>query len=343
MHANLGHGYNGKKMIMRKNIYRYAILGIIFVNMIPSCSKWQVNADTTKMPGSVISTKTVFLEENGIFTSTQTINLPLITPTISPKPPQTQYPMPSETPLPTLEPTEAKKQLDTWMKQNGGCKLPCWWGIVPGETKIIDMRRKFQPFDFKIKSKAYEFTFKEGIKKEVWTGIYYDRNDDTKVFSVDSIDGEIMRIRVYDDLTNEFTIKTLLDEYGQPQQILLKTEPASPTGKTPYSLILAFLDEGILAHFDVPFDGGIIQGDNILICPGTVLPVLKLWKSNDAEQGIIELKKFIEDIELNNNFGGKEYQQIGDISDLTIEKFYTGFRNNKSFCVVTNAEQWWNK
>jgi hypothetical protein len=38
----------------------------------------------------------------------------------------------SPTPRPSLSPEEANRLMRGFLKDNGGCKLPCLWGITPG-------------------------------------------------------------------------------------------------------------------------------------------------------------------------------------------------------------------
>ena len=38
------------------------------------------------------------------------------------------------TPLPTLSAEAAHAKIKELLKTNGGCELPCWWGIIPGKT-----------------------------------------------------------------------------------------------------------------------------------------------------------------------------------------------------------------
>ncbi|MFT3893686.1 MAG: hypothetical protein QM730_18815 [Anaerolineales bacterium] len=61
-------------------------------------------------------------------TSTSTLMIPTLTPTPHPTLSATQ------TIVPTLSTDEALQQIKELYKDNGGCDLPCWWGIVPGET-----------------------------------------------------------------------------------------------------------------------------------------------------------------------------------------------------------------
>ncbi len=60
--------------------------------------------------------------------------MPTPTPTLTPVP--TQTPAPSETPtvIPTLSVEDARLRLLDLLAGNGHCRLPCLWGITPGES-----------------------------------------------------------------------------------------------------------------------------------------------------------------------------------------------------------------
>jgi hypothetical protein len=44
-------------------------------------------------------------------------------------------PTPTWTPLPAVPPATADAIVEDLLKNNAGCRLPCWWGVVPGETQ----------------------------------------------------------------------------------------------------------------------------------------------------------------------------------------------------------------
>lgn len=57
---------------------------------------------------------------------------PFIYSTFTPAP--TLPPTPTLTPWPTYPPDEALAKVLELFETNAGCQLPCWWGIIPGET-----------------------------------------------------------------------------------------------------------------------------------------------------------------------------------------------------------------
>ena len=63
---------------------------------------------------------------------------PTLTPTVTNTLLPTKTPSPtvaqSWTPPPKLSQEEANELLLELYETNGGCEMPCWWGIVPGET-----------------------------------------------------------------------------------------------------------------------------------------------------------------------------------------------------------------
>lgn len=264
------------------------------------------------------------------------------TQTLSPTPTLTT--IPSLTPLATLEADGAQKKLEYMIYQNGGCELPCWWGIVPGVTNRDDMINNMRTFISKIVSRESGYVDFGGEKIATRTIIYYDPKDESEnhIFEVLSVEGVVERIEVYQDLTRQFTLAELLKTYGKPQQVLLATEPASPNGMVPFSLILSYAEQGILAHFFSEF-GGKIRGDYIYICPQSILPELQLWPASESQQSEFEMKYLIKSIGsyyTNNN--GLKYKPVETVSDLSIEKFYTVFQGkNTASCITTKAEQWW--
>ena len=57
--------------------------------------------------------------------------------------------VPTYTPFPSPNPTLAASEALAFIRQmqvnNGGCKLPCWWGITPGETTWEEAKQVFAP------------------------------------------------------------------------------------------------------------------------------------------------------------------------------------------------------
>jgi len=66
-------------------------------------------------------------------------------PTLTPRPSSTTTPLPTQAPtaLPTLPPAQQQAFVLEMVRTNGGCDLPCWWGITPGETSWDEAQALF--------------------------------------------------------------------------------------------------------------------------------------------------------------------------------------------------------
>ncbi len=83
-------------------------------------------------------------------------------PTANPRPPRTPSPTPTQTPtatplpFPTLEPEEMQAFIAEMLAANGGCELPCWWGITPGVTPWEDVQQQFLSYGESISSWSWD-------------------------------------------------------------------------------------------------------------------------------------------------------------------------------------------
>lgn len=57
--------------------------------------------------------------------------------------PMFSTPTPSNTPVPTLSVEQEGDLLHSLMANNDDCELPCWWGIIPGETSEQEAQEMF--------------------------------------------------------------------------------------------------------------------------------------------------------------------------------------------------------
>lgn len=68
--------------------------------------------------------------------------LPVLTSSSTPSP---TISLPTPVPTPILTSEQKADNFTRLMTENGGCELPCWWGIVPGESKIETIADEFVP------------------------------------------------------------------------------------------------------------------------------------------------------------------------------------------------------
>lgn len=189
------------------------------------------------------------------------------------------------TPLPTLSPEEAEIQVLDLLQHNAGCRLPCWWGITPGETSVstaIQFLSSFTHLWTVLGTPGNESSVdvEQGASINSMVSSY-------RVFgnygSVDYTfrDGVIDTIYAYhgggtgDRRAEVYQLSRILDSYGNPDEIWFSAAPNSPLGNTA-DLYLFYGQQGIFVHY--VYQNLVVSADKMEVCPHGVGPEeLYLW------------------------------------------------------------------
>jgi hypothetical protein len=106
------------------------ILGIFLLLLGSySCGSLQV-ISPTNLPTVRIDTPTPTRTTNS-----ESIKTLITTPSMTVTP---RAVLPTDTPIATLSKDLAYARFENLLQTNGDCQLPCWWGIIPGNTSFID-------------------------------------------------------------------------------------------------------------------------------------------------------------------------------------------------------------
>ena len=167
---------------------------------------------------------------------------PTKTPTETPSPTWmvTQTPSPpTSTNVPTLVNDEAYPLLLELLRTNEGCQLPCWWGIIPGESTQEDARRIMMP----LSGVAYFYSSSNsggiGInypKNDVSIDIYLEQNiypDESAIEMVyistiasreigEGVFEPVYDENLYNKLLNSYTLPQILSVFGIPTEVLVR-------------------------------------------------------------------------------------------------------------------------
>ncbi|MCP4541055.1 MAG: hypothetical protein GY832_28295 [Chloroflexi bacterium] len=175
--------------------------------------------------------------------------------------------------LPPLLTSEEDAQLVEMLQTNGGCELPCWWGITPGTTSVEDAQNVFLSFEKPII--VYERSL--GIEYEVGT---FERYESALVdyfveHSLGTEDDVVSYISVsatppgwssYSQYMAQdwqrYTLAAIMTRLGPPSRIRLFYEHPN-CGQT-YRLGIMYDDLGVLASYS-----GVLQReeDSVSVCP----------------------------------------------------------------------------
>lgn len=277
-------------MLNRKYFICYCIgfLSVI-VSGASSCATVQENA-ASMLPDSQIDMST---DDNNpvatprLFSITGTSFAPTINPTPLPTTPVPIAQPPTITPMSTLTIEQEGELLSLLMKNNGGCDLPCWWGVTPGATSEEEVHAMFI-------SKVFDSWGRSPDYGDV--GLGYPRSDSTYYYR-----DVIVRFWIKDDLINfivvdarplseevrpifnkdwkSFSPDKMLDRYGTPSHIGFREVEQAPY----YSLVLSYDSLGIEVGYIIPFE--VLNNGNKKVCFDSEIYSISLVLYSPEESG----------------------------------------------------------
>lgn len=233
------------------------------------------------------------------------------------------------TPLPTLSTLAAEAEIYELLETNGGCELPCWWGIVPDETDMNLAAHNLWAFaSHKRVGSGNGVTVGEFIflvSESVSPTKYFDVTLTSRGKKVEQIDVRYLE-------SSKYEIPAMLQTFGIPTSIWIKTYKSDyrmPANTVPFVAALFYQDRGILAMYGET-DGQVI-GSTIHGCiVGSA--GLTLWA---PDQNLS-----FDDVATKGVFYDP-YMALDIASGIAPEDFYNRFKNgDKKICIDTPANLW---
>lgn len=241
-------------------------------------------------------------------------------------PSATSTPVPEPTKTPILDKNEFTLEL---IETNNGCKLPCWWGITPNQTKwsevksflgsfsIINTRKTPDWFVYLVRSPTDE---QISNTREIWSTIAV-QNDIVKE----------VEVVAFNEKT--YYLNNFMQSTGKPDSILISSyssDAGLSKGIVPLSIALYYPKLGILALYS---SRASTSGNTITAC-FEASPHLFLWSPDSS--GKYSLEYFLS-WDKNNT----PYLSIEKSTNLTIETFYEKYSNTKGeLCLQTPRDLW---
>ncbi len=249
--------------------------------------------------------------------------------TTTPSPTYTPAP-PTLTPAPTLTAEEERAFVRKMLATNGGCELPCWWGITPGETTWQEVRHRLgfyyggqgilRPGGVRYHEVHY------GDLRYPYPppyGYYIDigfTEEDGVVQSI-QVSGEIVQHTTPDRFAQDwrrYSLDQVLTRYGMPSQVRVHMAPPMEQGATPeYVLTVVYDDRG----FWISYGGVAVYGEpKMRACPAfnQVNRVILGLQSPRASRPIVQPDPEGYD------------RSLVEATGISLEKFYNTFKNADS-------------
>lgn len=162
-----------------------------------------------------------------------------------------------------LDPEELYENVVDLLQTNLGCRLPCWWGIFPGETKVTEIESLLSTY---LGSNPIGFNQTLDIGHLDLGRRPYPNGFRLRISLLDNESEVISLINIYSDMQNEqgepdyrsqeykdimgrYMLPEFLSAYGQPEAILLRSFSELAGMSWPAQILLHYPDEGIVAKF----------------------------------------------------------------------------------------------
>lgn len=191
---------------------------------------------------------------------------------------------PTWTPIPTMNADKAIETILDLYADNGGCELPCWWGIHPGKTSWEAAREKLSPLGL-VSGKSinknlefYEFEFIIPVEVDP-SGLGFI---DSTLWVRDGIVTAISSNTGWIKKSFDYSLSELLKTFGQPEEIWIKVN-TDTMGLPHYELDLFYPSKGI--KLNSTGDASAENSRSIMICPksfrrGEFPPAILLWDAS---------------------------------------------------------------
>ena len=303
-----------KDMLKEFNFLPIIILFLTGCATLPNATMTQVSSVTTVPTAHSTSTTT-----------------PILTETSSPEPTiEPTWTLPATVPV-----DDSFSEINELFRTNGGCRLPCWWGITPGQTKWEDARNILFPFaDNVADGQDKNGEFLAGLMTHYITsngGTGFEQDYIIKNGIVQAI-----KIKLHHPIPGP-KLKEMLSNYGIPDEVYLGGTYDQPSEGPPWQsfwLFLYYAKRRIFVEYSQGFEPPQPPNGFLSICfPESKIEYseLHIWGPEYSFEET--LASIIQDY--------NPTRSLEDVTDLTDEELYKKFASSNDVpCIKTPAKNW---
>ncbi len=280
-------------------------------------------------------------------TPTSVVGPPTLVPTLVAPPP---------TPVPTLMPKDAYALLTRLMRSNGGCRLPCWWGVVPGRSTALQAQTISAPLLGIAAYSGLSDTTEQrigfrypGDDLSILLNLTYLVSPDHSLVNSIRVDTQALRktdygfgpvygSAIFDSVLQPYTLAGMLSTFGPPPHVILSLEiiKAEPTSPDFFYIWILYPEQGIIARYTG--EATVLEG-KVRGCPSKTFVDLWLFSPGDRqayEATFAELTDTRIGIPPNVPY----LKPIREATNLTTEDFYQTYKVSTDACFDTPWAIW---
>jgi hypothetical protein len=227
------------------------------------------------------------------------------------------------------------EEVDVWLlamlEDNGGCRLPCWWGITPGETTWEEARAFLAPYASRIS--VHEI----GGRVSIAVYFFYPPESVTTSFitlNFGVMNGIINGIAINNiELVSAYNLSELMETYGEPGSVFIDAYSGweNDYGPRHVAIHIYYPQHGIFAQYDAP-NGEV--GDGILHNCIEYGPLLLLW----SPERQLNYADAIVSLGLDFQF---PFLPVSEALGMDVPTFYETYRGaDREVCIDTPVDLW---
>lgn len=297
------------------------------------------------------------------------------TPTMTKIPPTDLTVAVEVTSLPPLSPNSAKEVLSLFVRNNGGCKLPCLMGLAPGENyKSVEsfgdyfIKNTQQSNDqingvevvgnlddnsggtllvfwdnrirVQIGVGAQLTPDKEQIDHVTLSASVYEHFEDDNGIEFARL---LQEHSYYDSFLKSFSLPAILAEYGEPTEIWIYPFPEDPgysykSSAYRFVFVLIYTDLGFaIEYVSIVKD----EGEYLIGCPDVDNIKISTW-SPQMERTINEVSQYFSGTDGLSKSNVAFFKPLQIATSLNIKDFYDTYKasNTEDGCIQTPRQLW---
>jgi hypothetical protein len=218
------------------------------------------------------------------------------------------------------------------MKNNHGCKFPCWWGIDPGYTKLAEADNLIKGFV----SQNNPFGVQDKIINKISYGLDVDEATIEATMRINDNYINVIKLRAditdenkideFHELFKEYLPREIFRQFGKPSRVYLAPGP----GLEWYLFQIVYDTENFMINYS---GNGIIRDNSSKsICPEMWNSKLNMYAISFASKSK-DVPGKVEEI----------YSQSttqGLLNNLAIETFYNALLDNENACLKIDSSQY---
>lgn len=306
--------------------------------------------------------------------STPTAQLATIAKTVIPS--ATTFPIPTATRYPYVSSKTGKQILSEFIQNNGGCELPCLWGITPGISTKSDVQKlkdffksgasevsnendsvaveSYYVLDQVNPKSVLEVTFMQNRSIVSFSiNFIYSRKSTFEQIILESFSSRRVGMKpdevltyadddpYYKEMTKFYSLDRILTLFGAPEKILIQAHPddaghPSPPARYPFNFLLYYPDQNSAFMYMAKRES---KDSSFSGCPMKAEVKVSVWDPVELTSADDSEKGII---------GGNRiipglmlyFQPIHAVTDTDIATFYEMFKDGADDCVYTPQDKW---